>query len=194
MAHISFDSSNLKKFVQDNELGEMQAMVTACDEELRKGTGAGADFRGWLDLPVDYDKEEFDRIKKAAKKIQSDSEVLIVIGIGGSYLGARAAIEFLNHQFYNLLPAAKRNAPQIFFVGNSISGSYVHDLLDLVDDQDLSPSPARQRNLQSHSASSRKSLLKSMARKAQRNASMQRRIALAALLRRKQTQKVTNAS
>ena len=75
MAHISFDSSNLKKFVQDNELGEMQAMVTACDEELRKGTGAGADFRGWLDLPVDYDKEEFDRIKKAAKKIQSDSEV-----------------------------------------------------------------------------------------------------------------------
>ena len=89
MAHISFDSSNLKKFVQDNELGEMQAMVTACDEELRKGTGAGADFRGWLDLPVDYDKEEFDRIKKAAKKIQSDSEVLIVIGIGGSYLGAR---------------------------------------------------------------------------------------------------------
>ena len=84
MAHISFDSSNLKKFVQDNELGEMQAMVTACDEELRKGTGAGADFRGWLDLPVDYDKEEFDRIKKAAKKIQSDSEVLIVIGIGGS--------------------------------------------------------------------------------------------------------------
>lgn len=94
MAHISFDSSNLKKFVQDNELGEMQAMVTACDEELRKGTGAGADFRGWLDLPVDYDKEEFDRIKKAAKKIQSDSEVLIVIGIGGSYLGARAAIEF----------------------------------------------------------------------------------------------------
>ena len=137
MAHISFDSSNLKKFVQDNELGEMQAMVTACDEELRKGTGAGADFRGWLDLPVDYDKEEFDRIKKAAKKIQSDSEVLIVIGIGGSYLGARAAIEFLNHQFYNLLPAAKRNAPQIFFVGNSISGSYVHDLLDLVDDQDF---------------------------------------------------------
>lgn len=138
MAHISFDSSNLKKFVQDNELGEMQAMVTACDEELRKGTGAGADFRGWLDLPVDYDKEEFDRIKKAAKMIQSDSEVLIVIGIGGSYLGARAAIEFLNHQFYNLLPAAKRNAPQIFFVGNSISGSYVHDLLDLVDDQDFS--------------------------------------------------------
>lgn len=138
MAHISFDGSNLKKFVQDNELGEMQAMVTACDEELRKGTGAGADFRGWLDLPVDYDKEEFDRIKKAAKKIQSDSEILIVIGIGGSYLGARAAIEFLNHQFYNLLPAAKRNAPQIFFVGNSISGSYVHDLLDLVDDQDFS--------------------------------------------------------
>ncbi|SEM96418.1 glucose-6-phosphate isomerase [Ligilactobacillus sp. WC1T17] len=138
MAHISFDSSNLKKFVQDNELGEMQALVNACDAELRQGTGAGADFRGWLNLPTDYDKEEFDRIKKAAKKIQSDSDVLVVIGIGGSYLGARAAIEFLNHQFYNLLSAEKRNAPQIFFVGNSISGSYVSDLVDLIGDKDFS--------------------------------------------------------
>ncbi|MCP6565097.1 glucose-6-phosphate isomerase, partial [Klebsiella pneumoniae] len=95
MAHISFDSSNLTKFVHNNELGEMQAMVTAADKELREGTGAGNDFRGWLNLPTDYDKEEFARIKTAAKKIQDDSDVLVVIGIGGSDLGARAAIEFL---------------------------------------------------------------------------------------------------
>ena len=138
MAHISFDSSNLTKFVNDNELGEMQALVTAVDKELREGTGAGNDFRGFLNLPVDYDKDEFDRIKKAAKKIQSDSEVLVVIGIGGSYLGARAAIDFLHHQFFNLLPAEKRNAPQIFFAGNSISGSYVHDLIELIGDRDFS--------------------------------------------------------
>ena len=116
----------------------MQALVTAVDKELREGTGAGNDFRGFLNLPVDYDKEEFARIKEAAKKIQSDSDVLVVIGIGGSYLGARAAIEFLHHSFYNYLPAEKRNAPQIFFAGNSISSSYVHDLLDLIGDRDFS--------------------------------------------------------
>lgn len=138
MAHIKFDSSNLKDFVHENELNEMQAMVNAADDQLRQGTGAGADFRGWLDLPVDYDKEEFDRIKKAAKKIQEDSEILVVIGIGGSYLGARAAIEFLQNTFYNLLPAEKRKTPQIFFAGNSISGSYVHDLVELIGDRDFS--------------------------------------------------------
>ena len=138
MAHISFDSTNLSKFVHDNELGEMQALVTAADSELRNGTGAGNDFRGFLNLPKDYDKAEFERIKKAAKKIQSDSDVLVVIGIGGSYLGARAAIDFLNNTFYNLLPAEKRNAPQIFFAGNSISGNYLHDLLELIGDKDFS--------------------------------------------------------
>ena len=138
MAHIKFDSSNLKDFVHENELNEMQAMVNAADYQLRQGTGAGADFRGWLDLPVDYDKEEFDRIKKAAKKIQEDSEILVVIGIGGSYLGARAAIEFLQNTFYNLLPAEERKTPQIFFAGNSISGSYVHDLVELIGDRDFS--------------------------------------------------------
>lgn len=139
MAHISFDSSNLTKFVHDNELAEMQAMVNAADTQLREGTGAGNDFRGFLNLPVDYDKAEFERIKAAAKKIQAESEVLVVIGIGGSYLGARAAIEFMHHSFYNLLPADKRNnAPQIFFAGNSISSSYVYDLLDLIGDRDFS--------------------------------------------------------
>lgn len=138
MAHISFDSSNLEKFVHENELGEMQALVSAADKELRDGTGAGNDFRGFLDLPQDFDKDEFERIKKAAQKIQSDSEVLVVIGIGGSYLGARAAIEFLHDSFFNLLPAETRNAPQIFFAGNSISGSYLKQLVALIGDRDFS--------------------------------------------------------
>lgn len=138
MAYISFDSSNLSKFVQDNELGEMQAMVTAADSELRNGTGAGAEFRDWLDLPSNYDKEEFSRIKAAAKKIQSDSEVLVVIGIGGSYLGARAAIDFLNEAFYAALPASERKGALVLFAGNSISSSYVHDLIHVIGDRDFS--------------------------------------------------------
>ena len=103
MAHIHFDYSKVAPFVNEQELGYMQSQVTAAHNELREGTGAGSDFRGWIDLPTNYDKEEFARIKEAAKKIQSDSEVLVVIGIGGSYLGARAAIDFLNHTFFNLL-------------------------------------------------------------------------------------------
>ena len=100
MGKVSFDSSALKKFVHDNELGEMQAMVTAADSELRNGTGAGADFRDWLHLPTQYDKEEFARIKKAAKKIQSDSDIMVVIGIGGSYLGAKKTVDFLHNNVY----------------------------------------------------------------------------------------------
>ena len=102
MAHIKIDYSKLKPFVADKELDEIQWQVDGADKLLREGTGAGSDFIGWLDLPEDYDKEEFARIQKAASKIQSDSEVLIVIGIGGSYLGARAAIDFLNNSFVNL--------------------------------------------------------------------------------------------
>ncbi len=108
MAHISFDSSNLSKFIQDNELGEMQAMVNAADEQLRKGTGAGAAYTDWLHLPTNYDQAEFARIKQVATKIKSDSKVLVVIGIGGSYLGARAAVDFLNGAFFS-----KRNLMKI---------------------------------------------------------------------------------
>ena len=100
--------------------------------------GADLHFLGWIDLPVDYDKDEFARIKKAAAKIQSDSDVLLVIGIGGSYLGARAAIEFLTHSFYNVLDKGTRKTPQIFFVGNSISSKYIKDLQDVVRDKDFS--------------------------------------------------------
>ncbi|WP_129044752.1 glucose-6-phosphate isomerase [Companilactobacillus metriopterae] len=136
MTHIKFDDSKLDKFVHPNELAEMQAMVNAADEQLRKGTGAGSDFRGFIDLPVNYDKDEFARIKEAAKKIQNDSEVFIGIGIGGSYLGARAAIDFLSSSFYNL--KNERKVPEVYFAGNSISPNYLADLLDLIGDRDFS--------------------------------------------------------
>ena len=135
MSLIKFDSSKLGTFVHENELSEMQAMVNAANAELQDGTGAGSDFRGWLNLPVEYDKEEFARIKAAAKKIQSDSEVLICIGIGGSYLGAQAAIEFLNSNFYG---KAKLDMPIVVFCGNSLSGSYLYDLIEWLGDRDFS--------------------------------------------------------
>lgn len=136
MSQIKFDDSKLSKFVHENELGEMQALVTAADDELRKGTGAGADFRGFIDLPVNYDKDEFARIKKAAKKIQSDSEVFIGIGIGGSYLGARAAIDFLSSSFYNV--KNDKDVPEVYFCGNSISPNYIADLIEVIGDRDFS--------------------------------------------------------
>ncbi|WP_414841410.1 glucose-6-phosphate isomerase [Enterococcus saccharolyticus] len=138
MGHISFDHSKLAPFVREHELDYMQTQVTAADKALREGTGPGNDFTGWIDLPKDYDKEEFARIKKAAEKIQSDSDVLIVIGIGGSYLGARAAIEFLQHSFYNVLPKEERKTPQVFFAGNSISSTYLADLIEVIGDRDFS--------------------------------------------------------
>lgn len=132
---VHFDASKLTPFVHENELKEMQAMVTAADQELREGTGAGSDFRGWIDLAINYDKDEFDRIKKAAKKIQNDSEVLVGIGIGGSYLGAQASIEFLNSSFYG---REKEKYPTVVFCGNSLSGSYLYDLLEWLGDKDFS--------------------------------------------------------
>ena len=132
---VHFDASKLTPFVHENELKEMQAMVTAADKELREGTGAGSDFRGWIDLAINYDKDEFDRIKKAAKKIQNDSEVLVGIGIGGSYLGAQASIEFLNSSFYG---REKEKYPTVVFCGNSLSGSYLYDLLEWLGDKDFS--------------------------------------------------------
>ena len=116
----------------------MEKLTKDAKELLLARTGAGNDFLGWIDLPVDYDKEEFARIQKAAAKIQSDSEVLVVIGIGGSYLGARAAIECLRHGFYNNLPKEVRKTPEIYYAGNSISGAYLEGLLDVVGDRDFS--------------------------------------------------------
>src|SRR5574338_1057524 len=103
MSHIKFDYQTALTFVAQHEFDYLQPAVTAFDAALRDGTGQGADFTGWIDLPKDYDKAEFDRILKSAEKIKSDSDVLIVIGIGGSYLGARSAIEMLTNHFHNVL-------------------------------------------------------------------------------------------
>ena len=135
---VTFDYSKAAGFVSEEELKNFKSTVMGAKETLLSKNGAGNDFLGWIDLPVDYDKDEFDRIKKAAKKIQGDSDVLLVIGIGGSYLGARAAIEFLSHSFYNGLSKEKRNAPEIYFVGNSISSKYIADLKDMLEGKEFS--------------------------------------------------------
>lgn len=138
MTHIAFDYSKALKFFGEHELKQMKDLVKTCHQKLHEGTGAGSDFLGWIDLPVNYDREEFDRILKAKEKIQQNSDILLVIGIGGSYLGARAAIEMLNHSFYNALPKEKRKTPQVFFVGNNISSTYMTELMDLLDGKDWS--------------------------------------------------------
>lgn len=138
MKKLSLDLSKAAPFLKEHEVCYMEEMVKTAHEKLHNGTGAGNDFLGWIDLPVNYDKDEFERIKKAAEKIKSDSDVLVVIGIGGSYLGARAAIEMLSHTFHNSLDADKRTAPQIFYVGNNISSTYMVDLLEAVEGKDIS--------------------------------------------------------
>lgn len=135
---VKFDYSKASCFISEAEVESMKKIVTDAKEVLTSRTGAGNDFLGWLDLPVNYDKEEFARIKAAAEKIKSDSEVLIVIGIGGSYLGARAAIEFLRHNFYNTVSKEIRKTPEIYFAGNSISSTYIKHLIDVIGDRDYS--------------------------------------------------------
>lgn len=139
MSYISFDDSKVMgQFINKEELSYMQSQVSAAHQLLRGKTGPGSDYLGWVDLPEDYDKEEFGRIKRAADKIKSDSEVLVVIGIGGSYLGSKAALDFLNHTFYNELNSDKRETPQIYFAGNSISSTYLSDLIEVIGDKDFS--------------------------------------------------------
>ncbi len=138
MSKVTLDYSKAAGFISEEEIGYMSKLAEDAKNQLVSKTGAGNDFLGWVDLPVEYDKEEFERIKKAAQKIQSDSEVLIVIGIGGSYLGARAAIEFLRHGFYNNVSKEIRKTPEIYYAGNNISGAYIEGLLDVVGDRDFS--------------------------------------------------------
>lgn len=138
MGKITFDYSKTAGFISEEEIGYMSRLTEQAKDVLVSKTGAGNDFLGWIDLPVDYDKEEFSRIEKAAEKIKKDSDVLIVIGIGGSYLGARAAIEFLRHGFYNSLPKEKRGTPEIYYVGNSISSTYLQGVIDVIGDRDFS--------------------------------------------------------
>ena len=135
---LNFNYQFAKNFFNEDELKQIKPYVELANEVLTSKTGAGNDFLGWVDLPETYDKDEFARIKKAAEKIKNDSEVLVVIGIGGSYLGAKAAIEFLSHSFYNNLPKDKRKTPEIYFAGTNMSGVYLQHLIDVVGDRDFS--------------------------------------------------------
>lgn len=138
MTHVRFDYSNALSFFGEHELTYLRDAVKVAHHSIHEKTGAGNDFLGWVDLPTNYDKEEFARIQKSAEKIKSDSDVLIVIGIGGSYLGARAAIEMLQHSFYNTLSKEQRKTPQVIFAGNNISSTYMKDLMDVLQDKDFS--------------------------------------------------------
>lgn len=135
---VTVDYRKAVDFIGDHELQSMKGIAQAAGKVLVDKSGQGNDFLGWIDLPVAYDKVEFARIKESAAKIQSDSDVLLVIGIGGSYLGARAAIEFLRHGFYNNLSKEARKTPEIYFVGNNISSNYIQGLIDVVGDRDFS--------------------------------------------------------
>ncbi|MFA1756026.1 glucose-6-phosphate isomerase [Fusobacterium animalis] len=138
MKKIGLDYSKVFNFISNDELNQMKILVDEAAHKLHNKSGAGNDFLGWLDLPINYNKEEFSRIKKASDKIKSDSEVLVVIGIGGSYLGARAVIECLSHSFFNSLNKEKRNAPEIYFAGQNLSGRYLKDLIEIIGDRDFS--------------------------------------------------------
>ena len=135
---VTFDYSKASGFVESHETEYVSELVAQAKDRSVSKSGAGNDFLGWIDLPVDYDKEEFARIQKAAEKIRKDSEVLVVIGIGGSYLGARSAIEFLGHSFANSVSKEIRKSPEIYYVGNSISSTYIKHLLDVIGDRDFS--------------------------------------------------------
>ncbi len=131
---VRLETKYLNKFVSPEMLAAIQPQITAADRTLREGTGAGSDFRGWIDLPVQYDKEEFARIKMAAERIRKSCDVFIAIGIGGSYLGARAAIEFVRSPLYNSL---KKDTPDIYFAGNGINSAYLNELLSLCEGRDV---------------------------------------------------------
>lgn len=138
MTYVRFDYSNALHFFREHEMTYLQDAVKVAHHSLHEKTGQGNNYLGWIDLPANYDKEEFSRVKQAAEKINVDSDVLLVIGIGGSYLGARAAIEMIQHHFYNLISKEQRKTPQILFVGNNISSTYMKDLMDVLEGKDFS--------------------------------------------------------
>lgn len=135
---VKFDYTKAKLFIKDYEIEQMKAIFRTAHEMLHGKTGAGSEYTDWVDLPINFDNEEFLRVKDAATRIQANSDVFIVIGIGGSYLGARAVIETLSHSFYNQLPKNIRKAPEIYFVGNHISSTYLNHLLEIIDGKDVS--------------------------------------------------------
>lgn len=138
MRYVRFDDKSASQFMTAEEKVMIKKSAVAAREELLQGSGAGNDYIGWVDLPIDYDKEEFSRVEKVAKQIQEDSDILLVIGIGGSYLGARAAIEFLRNNFYNSVSKEIRKTPEIYFVGQNMSSSYITDLIEHIGDKDFS--------------------------------------------------------
>ncbi len=131
---LNLENSGIEK----KNIAEYKQKVENIHKELHKRSNDENDFVGWLELPSNYDKDEFERIKKAAKKIRKESDVLIVIGIGGSYLGARAVIESLTSSFYNMLPTKKRKYPQILYVGNNLSPNYINELIEYISNKDFS--------------------------------------------------------
>ncbi|MCG1010069.1 glucose-6-phosphate isomerase [Salinicoccus sp. ID82-1] len=131
MTHIKFDYSNVASFMNEAELSGLSPFVSSVHDMIHEGTGAGSDYLGWVKLPEDYDKEEFSRIQKSAEKIKSDSDVLVVIGIGGSYLGAKAAVEMLT-------PAFGHDGPEIVFAGHQLSSHYMNELKDYLGGKDFS--------------------------------------------------------
>ena len=138
MSNLTFDYSRALPFVSQEEIDAMADYVKVAHDTIVNKNGAGNDFLGWVELPTNYDKEEFDRIKKAAEKIRNDSDVLVVIGIGGSYLGARAAVEMLSHTFSQALTKEERKGPMVVFAGNSISSTYLEDLIEMCEGKDIS--------------------------------------------------------
>lgn len=177
---VKFDYSLAKNIISEDEMKAMEKITNDAKDVLLGRNGAGSDFLGWIDLPVDYDKEEFARIRQAAQKIQGDSDVLLVIGIGGSYLGARAAIEFLRHSFYNNVSKEIRKTPEIYYCGNNLSGTYLSQLTDVIGDRDfqlmLSASPERLRSRPWHSAFLKRYLKRNTAKRRQPGESMPQRI------------------
>ncbi|MGV8906712.1 MAG: glucose-6-phosphate isomerase [Acetobacterium sp.] len=131
--HFDLSYANINSSEFENRFGQL----ALANEQLMEKTGVGNDFLGWVDYPVNYDKEEYDRIKKAAKKIQNSCDALVVIGIGGSYLGSKAVISALTSPFFNEEPRSKRKAPKVYFAGQNISGKYLENLLELLKDQEV---------------------------------------------------------
>ncbi len=138
MTHIQFSYQHALDFMNKDELDHLSEFVTVAHHAIHNKTGPGNDFLGWVDLPKNYDKEEYSRIKAASEKIQKDSDILLVIGIGGSYLGAKAALEMLNHSFQSMLTKEQRKVPQIIFVGHHMSSTYMQELFDVLEGKDFS--------------------------------------------------------
>lgn len=138
MTHIKFTYDKAMDFFSQAEIVQLEPYVKTAHDALHNKTGPGNDFLGWITLPEDYDKEEFARIQASAEKIRQDSDILLVIGIGGSYLGARAAIEMLTHSFQDYLTKEQRQAPQVIFVGHHMSSTYMKELFDVIEGKDIS--------------------------------------------------------